>query len=185
MVIHEKGLSDQVIEELCNAFQDTAILNKVNPLGKIPTLVLDNGETLFDSPVICQYLDSVTSTGRLIPENGPERWETLRWEALADGMTDAAYNTVMEKKRSENEQSEQWLNLWSGDIQRSLVYIDKNLPRLPEETTLAHLALGAAVGYLEFRLPEMLSSFECKQAESWFNEFKNRECMLATQPVDV
>ena len=70
LVIRENGLSEQVTEVLCNAFEDSAILSKMNPLGKIPTLVLNNGETLFDSPVICQYLDRDASTGHLIPKNG-------------------------------------------------------------------------------------------------------------------
>lgn len=184
-MIHEKGLTDQVTEVLCNAFEDGAILNKMNPLGKIPTLVLNNGETLFDSPVICQYLDSVVSTGHLIPENGQKRWDILRWEALADGLTDAAYNTVMEKKRPNHERSEKWLDLWSGDIHRVLDHIEHNLNKLPEEITLAHLALGTAIGYLEFRLPELLCVAVSNQTQAWYEHMKQRDSMLATRPKEA
>ena len=185
LLIYEKGLHDQVMQILCNPFDDTAELKAANPLGKIPTLIMDNGEALFDSPVICEYLDCLGTNSRLVPESGQERWQTLRWEALADGMTDAAYNMVMEKRRPEQEQSNKWATLWSEEILRSLHHIEHNLPTLPDQITLAQLALAAAIGYLEFRLPELLTASECVLAKSWYAHFKDRESMMETRPVET
>jgi glutathione S-transferase len=110
---------------------------------------------LFDSPVICRYLDRLDDVP-LISASGWQQWEVLRWEALADGLTDAAYNLVMEQRsRPEQERSPPTMQRWSAEIIRTLQYIETRLETLGDALTLAHIALGAAVGYLEFRLPQL------------------------------
>ncbi|HHS84345.1 MAG TPA: hypothetical protein ENK38_05385, partial [Gammaproteobacteria bacterium] len=80
LVIHEKGLQQAITSVVCNPFDEVPELEAANPLGKVPTLIMDDGASLYDSPVICAYLDTLTPD-RLIPESGRERWNVLRWEA--------------------------------------------------------------------------------------------------------
>jgi glutathione S-transferase len=175
-----------------NPFDDSPSLRAVNPLGKIPALILDNGETLFDSPVICRYLDSLPQHQRLLPQALEEQWPVLRWEALADGLLDAAYNIVMERRRPTNLQSATSVAQWSKDIDYALQDMEQRIKLLEAGTTisLAHLAAASAVGYLDFRLPGMLYAAECPQVaeyprlQDWYERFKTRASMQATRPVE-
>ena len=191
LVIAEKGLDDQVEGILINPFNhDNSNFIVANPLGKIPVLVLDGDKAIFDSPVICHYLDALSETSQLIPSDKTHKFDVLRWEALADGLTDAAYNLVMERRRSTEEQSTLWISNWSADILRTLEYIETHFTELKDDITLAHLALAAAFGYLDFRLPEILYESTCPQVAvapnllDWYETFKTRSAMQTTQPHD-
>ena len=190
MVMIEKNLHSSIEGVLVNPFADNPELANINPLGKIPALMLEDGEVLFDSPVICRYLDGLADGTQLIPLSGEPQWTVLRWEALADGMTDAAYNLVMERRRPTSEQSSGWMARWSNDIQRALEEMERRVDELAGELTLAQLAAATAVGYLDFRLPELLYEAECPQVaanpklQSWYERFKTRPAMQATQPRD-
>jgi glutathione S-transferase len=189
LVILEKGLSEQIKTILVDPFGASEALNAANPLGKVPTLLLDNGEALFDSPVICRYLDSLSEDFPLIPRAGWRQWATLRWEALADGMTDAAYNSVMERRRPASAQSSTWLAHWAAEIQRSLQEMENKMEELAGDITLTHLAAGAAIGYLDLRMPDVLYEAACPQVAAyphlltWYEAFKTRPSMLTTHPL--
>ena len=200
MVVLEKGLENQVESILINPFaEDKSNLTAANPLGKIPVLILEDESALFDSPVICHYLDSLNNEPQLIPANEDKKWKVLRWEALCDGMTDAMYNLVMERKRPENKQSTSSIANWSGEIIRTLEALETSFHELDifslnnkgEELTLAHLALASAIGYLDFRLPTILYSSECPQVAAcpkvltWYESFKTRPAMQETRPYDA
>lgn len=178
----EKGLDARITTVTVDVSKPTVELLASNPLGKVPALLLENGEALFDSPVICRYLDRLDDVP-LIPASGWQQWEVLRWEALADGLTDAAYNLVMEQRsRPEQERSPPTMQRWSAEIIRTLQYIETRLETLGDVLTLAHIALGAAVGYLEFRLPQLLQEARCPHIITWYAVFRQRPAMLATQP---
>lgn len=183
LVLREKGLEQGVDEIPCDPFQEIPGLRQANPLGRVPTLVLDDGSALFDSPVICQYLDSLAAQPRLIPAAGPGRWATLRWEALADGVLDAAYDLVMERRRPAAQQSARWIGHWTGEIHSSLGATEQQLDTLPETLCLSHLALAAALGYLDFRMAELDWRGACPNTSAWFAEFGQRPAMRATQPA--
>ena len=183
MVAIETGLAAQIDVISVNVAQEQPELFAANPLGKVPALVLENGEALFDSPVICRYLDSL-SGNTLLPLSGWQHWEVLRWEALADGLMDAAYNRVMEERsRPEHERSPAAMTRWETEITRTLQHIETRLDTLGEDLTLAHLALGAAIGYLEFRLPHLLQATAYPQTLAWYVLFRARPAMQATQPA--
>ena len=189
LVVIEKGLVEQVDEQLINPFESNNDLVKVNPLGKIPVLILGNGDTLFDSPVICRYLDSLPSDSPvLIPDSN--QWQVLRWQALADGLTDAIYNLVMERRRPDNEQSASWVAMWTKDVENTLLEIESELEQLGEEVTLAHLAVATAIGYLDLRIATLLYDSACPQVakypklHAWYEKFKTRASMLATHPKE-
>jgi len=181
LVIHEKGLTQAVTCVACNPFENTPDLEANNPLGKVPTLVLDDGSPLYDSPVICEYLDTLTAD-RLLPASGMARWSVLRWQALCDGILDAAYNIVMERRRPAQAQSTDWIAQWETQIRRSLDAVHGSLGTLPERISLAQLSLGASLGYLDFRLSGLGWRHRCPALTAWYEDFSARDAMQRTQP---
>ena len=141
------GLSLTVVEVDTSSPIDS--LRRENPLGKIPTLILDDGTAVFDSPVIVAYLDAVAG-GRLIPaETGP-RFAALRLEALADGLCDAALLQVYEGRwRAADKQDAAWLDHQAGKVERTLAALEASPPAGP--VTVGSVALACALGYLDLR----------------------------------
>ena len=121
-----------------------------NPLGKIPVLVLEDETTLFDSRVIVEYLDNASPVGRLIPDDTRARIQVRRWEALADGCTDAANAVVVEKRRAAGKQSAEWIVRQEGKIERALQAMSNELGARAwcagEHYSLADIAVGSALG---------------------------------------
>lgn len=138
---------------------DTRI-QQSNPLGKVPCLILDDGQALYDSRVICQYLDALPPSHSLIPVAGRERIEVLRWEALADGILDAGILIRLEQtQREPRERSEKWLARQRGKVDAGLTTMARDLDDRDwcngARFTLADIATGCALGWLTFRLPEI------------------------------
>lgn len=131
-----------------------------NPLGKVPVLVMDDGSTLFDSRVIAEYLDSVTPVSRLIPEGNRQRIAVKRWEALADGIVDAAALIFLERtRRAPEHQSQDWIVRQEQKVFRGLEAMSEELGEKKfctgETMNLADIAVGCALGYLDFRFAEI------------------------------
>jgi len=132
-----------------------------NPLGKVPCLVMDGGEAVFDSRVIVEYVDTLSPVGRLIPERGRERTEVRTWEALADGVLDAAVAARLEQtwsERADTERSRAWIDRQLGKVHASVAAMSTGLADKPwccngNHLTLADVAVGCALGYLDFRFP--------------------------------
>ncbi len=126
-----------------------------NPLGKIPVLVLDDGTPLYDSRVIVEYLDLASPVHNLLPKEARSRIAVKRWEALADGITDAAASLHLEKKRPESQQSPDWIARQEQKITRGLATVARDLGEnawcLAENYTLADIAVGCMLGYLDLR----------------------------------
>ena len=185
LMIHEKGLQQVITSVACNPFEEAPELEAVNPLGKVPTLILDDGSSLYDSPVICAYLDTLTSD-RLIAESGPEtnseRWNILRWEALCDGVLDAIYNIVMERRRDTQEQSSSWIEQWKTQVIWSLDHMEANIDSLPAQISLAQLSLATALGYLDFRLSDLDWHNQYPALAAWYDDFSERDAMKNTRP---
>ena len=192
----EKGLESEIEEILVNPYSTGSAKDKLvsaNPLGKIPTLELEDGKTLFDSPVICEYLDGLSEDPILIPVE--KRLDILWWQAIADGMTDAAYNITIERRtRPQEEQSVKWIENWTTEILRTLDYIETRINQmspLNNQISLAHLALASSISYLEFRVPEIL--FESKSSQKsvspntfeWYQNMQERPSMQVTQLREI
>lgn len=128
-----------------------------NPLGKVPVFVLDDGTTLFDSRVIVEYLDTVSPVSRLIPEPNRQRIVVRRWEALADGICDAAAAIVLENKRPARQQNKSWLERQRSKVDLGLKELAHELGDRAwcngEAYSLADIASGCALGYLDLRHP--------------------------------
>lgn len=134
-----------------------------NPLGKVPVWVLEDGKTLFDSRVIVEYLDSVSPAGHVMPRDARPRIAVKRWEALADGVCDAAALVFLEKKRPSSQQSPEWIRRQMAKVHGGLKAMSEELAQhkgthgwcTGEVFTLADIAVGCALGYLTFRFPEL------------------------------
>jgi glutathione S-transferase len=142
-----------------NPWNADAQAAKLNPLGKVPVLVLDDGTTLFDSRVIVAFLDNASPLARLIPQDNRERVEVRRWEALADGVLDAGILVRIENRREAKLRSDSWIERQLGKVRNGLAAMDSQLGDRPwcagNGYTLADIALGACLGWLEFRHPEL------------------------------
>ncbi len=160
IVMAEKKLDYNFVLE--DVWSDQTTIKDANPLGKIPCLIMEGGEALFDSRVIVEYLDTLSPVGKLIPPVGRERAEVKTWEALADGVMDAALLARMEavwSKRTEAQRSQAWIDRQLGKIDASLEAMSKGLGDKPFCTgihlSLADIAVGCALGYLDFRFPQI------------------------------
>jgi glutathione S-transferase len=153
IALAEKKIEYDLVEESPWAAQTT--VPAYNPLGKVPVLVLDDGTTLFDSRVIVEYLDTVSPVSRLIPEPNRQRIVVKRWEALADGICDAAVALVLERKRPARQQNKDWLDRQQRKIDLGLKELTDELGEKPwcngEAYSLADIATGCALGYLDLR----------------------------------
>ena len=131
----------------------------INPLGKIPVLMLDDETPLFDSRVIVEYIDNVTPNNKLFPAPNRERTEVKRWEALADGVCDAAVAALLEGKRAKKEQSADWIARQRGKVIRGLEFMAEELGDksfcMGTHISMADIAVGTALGYLNFRFPDI------------------------------
>lgn len=138
--------------------EDTQVPN-FNPLGKVPVWVLDDGKSLFDSRVIVEYLDSISPAGHILPKDARQRINVKRWEALADGIAEAAALVFLEKKRPTNQQSPDWIRRQMGKVDAGLKAMSDDLGGQSwasgESFSLADIAMGCALGYLEFRFAEL------------------------------
>ena len=160
VVMAEKKLDYQFVEEDVWA-ADTTIAQS-NPLGKVPCLVMEGGEALFDSRVIVEYLDTLSPVGKLIPAVGRERAEVKTWEALADGVLDALILARLEANwahRKKEQRSQAWIDRQIDKTKASLKAMSQGLGDKPFcagiYLSLADVAVGCALGYLDFRFPEI------------------------------
>lgn len=158
IVMAEKKLDYQFVLDDVWA-PDTAI-GESNPLGKVPCLVMEDGGAVFDSRVIVEYLDTLTPVGKLIPTSGRERAEVKCWEALADGMSDAAIlMRIEDTQRSEDQRSTSWLARQQRKVDGALQAMSAGLGDGPwcngNHYSLADIAVGCALGWIEFRRPEL------------------------------
>jgi glutathione S-transferase len=152
MAARMKGLNDAITIRPADTNAGDAALNEKNPLGKIPCLVTEDGQSLFDSHVICEYFDSLAPAPVLFPKSGPDRWRTLTLGALADGICEAAVLLVYEKRfRPENMAVQGWIDRQQSKISRSLAYLEKAPPAWSQSPDYGHLTLAAALGYLDLR----------------------------------
>ena len=187
VLIEEAGQTDKI--ELVDGFgspvQPSTAAIAANPLGKIPSLILDDGMTLYDSRVITRYLDSHFSLG-LYPA-GDQAWKTLTLEAHADALLDAGILCVYEVRcRDESVRSEDWLEAQRGKVQRGLDALEQNwVGHLQGPLDIGHIGVGCVLDYLDFRR-EMGGFADWREGrpglQNWANDFLQRASMQATSP---
>lgn len=168
------GVYDLLTVEMSNTNDPADTLRQQNPLGKIPILILDDGRKIFDSRVICEYLDAQADGVSLHPTESDARWEALTLQALGDGIVDASILQVYEARmRPEDKRHDDWLSYQSDKVKRSLDHLSANTPSLEGDLTIGHVAIACALGYLDLR-------FDGKWREtyptlvSWLDAFRAR-----------
>jgi glutathione S-transferase len=177
LIALEKNIPLDLIDE--DLQKKSQRLLDANPLGKVPTLILDNGTTVFDSSVICQYLDSLKDVPVMVPHEAGERVEVLKWEAFADDLVTAAINLYMEKVRHPNDFHKDFSSSLEANIRSAYVYIEKDLPKF-KKFNLAPIAVASAIGYIHFRLPHLKVQGALAQ---WFEGISQRPSMAQTIPA--
>lgn len=186
IVAHERDLMDQI--EILDASGTVVApdqnVKQNNPASKIPTMVLDDGTVLFDSRVICAYLDSIHDGKKLMPRSGMKRFETMTLEALGDAIMDAAVNTRYEMAlRPAEMQFKPWMDGQMSKVAASLdqleaVYL-KKLGRVPN---MGSISIVAALAYLDFRFPDLKWRKDHKGLARWFKRFSERSSFQNTRP---
>jgi glutathione S-transferase len=158
VVMAEKKLDYEFVLE--NVWAEETTIQESNPLGKVPCLLMDDGGSLFDSRVIVEYLDTLSPVGRLIPQPGRDRTATRCWEAIADGVLDAATAINVENRQRPAElRSEAWIQRQHKKIAAALSFMDQGLDTQPFcmgiNFSLADIAVGCALGYLDLRFEDL------------------------------
>ncbi|MDD5297792.1 MAG: glutathione S-transferase [Rhodocyclaceae bacterium] len=156
IVLAEKKIDYEFV--LDSPWEEGSGVPDLNPLGKVPILILDDDSTLFDSRVICEYLDNAAPNNRLLPQTNRERIQVKRWEALSDGVCDAAANIVLENRRKPTQRSKEWLARQQDKVGRGVKMMSEDLGDAPwchgNGLTLADIAACVALDYLSFRLAD-------------------------------
>jgi glutathione S-transferase len=161
-----------------------------NPLGKVPCLIMEGGESLFDSRVIVEYLDTLSPVGKLIPSLGRERAEVKTWEALADGLLDASILARLEATwggRLEAQRSQDWIDRQMGKVQASLKAMSLGLGEKSFcagiYLSLADIAVGVALGYLDFRFPDIDWRTAHPNLQKLHDKLMQRPSFIETRPA--
>jgi glutathione S-transferase len=185
VVISELAIIEKIEIINDNPWLKETLVSKANPIGKVPVLILDDNNSLYDSKLICEYLDNQSKKILLYPEAGKERWDVLRLQNLADQMMDAFILRRLESKRPEGKQHEPWINRQWSVIQRSLNQADKDIISFRNDINIGTIALGVALAHLDFRRDDdedwRIGRTNLKE---FFEILKQRPSMQSTEPHD-
>jgi glutathione S-transferase len=185
IVMAEKKIECDIVEE--SVWSPDTKISQYNPLGKVPCLVMDDGGAIFDSAVIVEYLDTLTPVSRMIPQAGRERVEVRCWEALADGLLDAALLARVEgTQRAEHERSERWVARQMGKIEAALAAMANGLGEKQwcsgNHYSLADVAVGCALGYVDFRFPNIPWRTRHLNLAAFQDKLAKRQSFIDTEP---
>jgi glutathione S-transferase len=187
VVLAEKKLEFQFVEE--DVWSKDSTISTANPLSKVPCLIMEGGEAMFDSRVITEYLDTMSPVGKLIPTSGRERAEVKTWEALADGLLDAAITARLEATwtgRTDAQRCSAWIARQMDKIHASLAAMERGLSDKPfcsgVYLSLSDVAVGCALGYLDFRFPQLDWRSAQPQLARLYEKLAQRQSFIDTSP---
>jgi glutathione S-transferase len=184
---HEVGVADRIdtVRTVVAAAEPNTELMKENPQSRLPTLRLPDGTVVYDSPVICEYFDTLHSGEKLFPANWPERLVALRRQSLGDGMLDTLLMWRGEATRSHELQSIKHMQAWRLKTNVSVDLLEKEADALASSRfSIGHIALGVALGYIDFRFPELDWRNGHPKLAAWHKTFEARPSVKANTPVD-
>jgi glutathione S-transferase len=183
----ETGLTERIepVKSVPSPVAPVAELNADNPLGKVPCLVTNDGVALYDSRVICEYLDSLHHGPKMFPPSGAARWTALRRQALGDGIMDAAVLTRYETfTRPEEARWDAWIDSQKQKFRRSLDALEAESTSL-DVVDVGTLAIACALGYLDFRFADENWRARRPRLAAWFEQFAKRPSIATTGPQEV
>ncbi len=180
----ECGLADRIALVSVGTMEHDPALAALNPLVKVPALVTDDGEALYDSPVICEYLDTLHRGPRLIPPSGPERWRVLRRQALGDGLMEALIFLGVPVRRPDGAATATpVLEQQKSKVDMGLDVLEKEAPAMEREgANVGTLAVACALGWLEYRFPDWNWRNGRPALAAWYTVFSQRPSMTETAP---
>lgn len=182
----ETGLSDKIERVTTDPWSAETDLGNSNPIGKVPCLITDDGMAIYDSPVICEYLDSLNTGEKLIPASGEARFKALTLAAAADGMLDAGVLLLIETKRRPGELKwDWWAERQTSVINRCMDVCDAaadNLATTDGPITIAEAAIGAGLGWIDLRFPDFGWRKERPALADWFDKISDRPSFEQTVP---
>jgi glutathione S-transferase len=182
VVAHEHGLVDriEIVPTSVSPVEANDSLAIDNPLMKVPSLTTADGHVLFDSPVICEYLDSLASGRKLFPADGPARWAALRQQALGDGILDALILCRYEATRPEDKRWSGWTDGQRRKAHQGLAAAERE--DLLGPRTIGHVTIGCTLGYLDFRFPDDGWRQRHPKLAAWYKEVEQLPSMQVTRP---
>ena len=183
----ETGLAERIepVKRLPSPVSPVRELNADNPLGKIPCLVTDDGTALYDSRVICEYLDGLHRGPRMFPAAGAARWTALRRQALADGIMEAGVLTRYETfLRPQEARWDAWIENQKQKFRRGLDALEREAPGL-DVVDIGPLAIACALGYLDFRFADEGWRSTRPRLAAWFEQFAQRPSIAQTAPQEL
>ena len=185
IIIHELDLESRV-KQVAVTLPADAKLRAINPLGKIPALVLDDNSVIYDSPVICEYLDEL-GQGKFFPRAGlfreaQGRWRALTLQALGDGLADAVVRRNQEMRLPEERRSNEVVQRQTAAIEAAFAVADRASAKFPEHPTIGEIAIACAIGYLDLRVPHDGWRDRYPQLAGWIETFSRFPSMQATKP---
>jgi glutathione S-transferase len=187
IAVHEMGLQDRIriVRTVAGGTTPHWELMKVNPIGKIPTLELEDGTAIYDSPVIIEYLDTLHAEPKLYPAAWPARLTALRRHALGQGMLDNALPLLGEGFRPPDKQSEPHMELWRAKLRACVDALEHEAVAMARSGfTVGHLAIGVALAYLDFRFDSLQWREGHPKLAAWHATFNARPSVQANMPVD-
>jgi len=185
VMIIETGLAETIEIEMLASVEEVQNMPPArNPLGKIPALELDNGEAIFDSPVICEYLDSLHDGDKLFPASGNARWRALNMQALGDGMSDAGVYWLIETRRPEDLQYDKWIKRQTATIFRAMDALEAVTDELEAGFGIGQISVASSLGWLDFRFSDLDWRNQRPGLADWFEEISDRPSMTQTVPKE-
>ncbi|MCH7864303.1 MAG: glutathione S-transferase N-terminal domain-containing protein [Proteobacteria bacterium] len=184
VMLIETGLEDKVERIPTDVWDPETDIAKDNPLGKIPTLITDDGKALYDSPVICEYLDGLHDGDKLFPASGQTRWRALGLQALGDGMSEAGVLRLLETRRPEEVRYEKWMARQTATVFRAMDALESEVDGLEGPLSIGQVAVGCSLGWLDFRFPDLGWRQDRPGLAEWFEGFSERPSMTATVPKE-
>ena len=179
----ELGLMDRIELDDTNVWSATTSIRENNPLGKVPSLILDDGQNIFDSPVICEYLDALIPGIVLFPAPGAARWKALRFQAIADGIMDASVSRLLESRRAEGEKSVNWIARQRTSVHAALDALENEAQSLQGgPLTIGQISVAIALGYMDFRFADDQWQDSRPNLAAWYADFSLRASMVETKP---
>lgn len=182
VALHETGQFAGVEMIPTDVWNPDSDIARHNPVGKVPALVADDGTVYTESSVICEYVDSLHGGAKLYPASGPERWRVLRLQALADGIIGAAVDRIIETRRPADRQWDGWQERRRTGIDHTLDLLESEAQELGDTANGGTIALGCALGYLDFRFAAENWRDGRPKLAAWYEKFAARPAMQATLP---
>mgnify|MGYP001239316569 CR=1 FL=1 len=182
VVLIETGLDNSVEKINTNVWDPKTEIIKFNPLGKVPTLIVDDTTIIYDSPIICEYLDSLHDGEKLFPINGTNRWQALKHQAEGDGMMNSGIIALLESRRPKELINKKWIERQNLVTLRVLDNLENNIEDLQGIFNIGHISIACSLGWFDFRFPDLEWRRDHPGLADWFEFISERPSMINTMP---